>query len=98
MRAEWLRRLVCVGTCATIAWSMRHVEPAFTRATGLKGVWITMPITLATLVLCFKLADQIPDSHWPTSLRIIGIGHAVVLLIMLIWLAIILGLTAGKAH
>lgn len=98
MRAEWLRRLVSVGTCATIAWSMRSVEPAFTRATGLHGVWITMPVALATLTLCFKLADRIPDSYWPTSLRIIGIGHAIVALIMLIWLAVILGLTAGKAH
>ena len=97
MRAETQRRIIAVGTAATFARLSRHVEPYYPKVTAIPPSWMTTIIALAILVLCFKLADMIPDSGWPTHIRPVTVGQVAVAQIVLIWVAVFLGLS-GAAH
>jgi hypothetical protein len=64
MRAEWQRRLVAIFITTLYAGLSRLFEPAYAKL-GLNPVWITRFSAVAILLICFKLADRIPDSLWP---------------------------------
>lgn len=95
MSPEWQRRTVVTFLTVLSTAPIRKVEPVLAAATGLPGVWITRITAIAILVLCFKLADMIPDRQW----RYRGFWrprmiHAVLLLIS----GMMLTLLYGVAH
>lgn len=97
MRAEWHRRLLAIAYTAMLAGISRKLEPTYAKL-GLDPVWITRIFAIALLILCFKLADKIPDESWPNWQLAFRVKHGVYLLIVAIWLAVVLGISGDRAH
>lgn len=89
---EWQRRAVATFLTVLSIAPIRKVEPILAAAIGIPGVWITRITAIAILILCFKLADKIPDDEWRYSMswrpRMI---HAVLALISAMMLAVLYG-------
>lgn len=64
MSPEWQRRAVAIFLAVIFAAIIRKIEPRLARETGIDPVWITRITAIAILILCFKLADTIPDDEW----------------------------------
>lgn len=64
MSPEWQRRAMAIGLTFAFVFAVREFEPGIGRATGVPPVWITRASALAILVMCFRLADMIPDDEW----------------------------------
>jgi len=92
MSPEWQRRTVVTFLTVLSIAPIRKIEPALAAASGLPGVWITRITAIAILILCFKLADMIPDEQWRYSMswrpRLI---HAVLAMISAMMLAVLYG-------
>ena len=95
MSPEWQRRAVATFLTVLSIAPVRKIEPALALATSLPGVWITRIMAIAILILCFKLADMIPDEEWRhISLWRPRLIHVVLLMIG----AMMLTLLYGVAH
>ena len=92
MSPEWQRRTVATFLTVLSIAPIRKIEPALAAASGLPGVWITRITAIAILILCFKLADKIPDEQWRYNMswrpRLI---HAVLAMISAMMLAVLYG-------
>ncbi len=100
MRAEWHRRLLAIAYAAMFAAMSRKFEPAYIKM-GLEPQWITRILAIALLIICFKLADKIPDESWPNwQLRRpqFRIKHGIYLTIIAIWVAVLLGISGDRVH
>lgn len=97
MRAEWQRRLLAITYAATFAGISRRWEKAY-EAIGLDPVWITRIIAIALLIICFKLADKIPDDSWPRWELRMPLAYGLYIILLAIWLSVLLGLFMGGAH
>jgi hypothetical protein len=64
MSPEWQRRAWAIFFTVIFAAIVRKIEPTLGRATGIDPVWITRVCAVAILIVCFKLADMIPDYEW----------------------------------
>jgi len=95
MSPEWQRRTVAIFLTVLSIAPIRKIEPILAEATGLNGVWITRVTAIAILILCFKLADMIPDDQWrfrePGRPRAAHLGFAALC-------AAIIVLSHGAAH
>jgi small-conductance mechanosensitive channel len=97
MRAEWQRRMISIVMATTYAGLSRRMEPIYATA-GLDPVWITRIAAIAILIICFRLADRIPDPAWPRWRQPIGILQAAYLLLLSLWVFVLLGVFPGDAH
>lgn len=97
MRAEWHRRLLSIAYTVALAACSRKIEPSYVKL-GLDPVWTTRIFAIAILILCFKLADKIPDESWPNWRLEFQVKHGLYLLLIAIWLAVVLGLAGDRAH
>lgn len=92
MSPEWQRRTVVTFLTVLSIAPIRKVEPVLAAASGIPGAWITRITAIAILILCFKLADMIPDEQWRYSMswrpRMI---HAVLAMISAMMLAVLYG-------
>lgn len=92
MSPEWQRRAVAIFLTVLSIAPIRKIEPALAAATGWDGVWITRITAIAILVVCFKLADMIPDRQWRYSMSWRpSMIHAVLLIISGMMLALLYG-------
>jgi hypothetical protein len=94
MRPEWQRRAVATFLTVLSIAPIRKIEPAIAQATGLDGVWTTRVIAIAILIMCFKLADTIPDEQWRFSIWRPRAIHVVILAVG----GLMLALFYGSAH
>lgn len=97
MRAEWHRRLLSIAYTVTLAACSRKIEPTYVKL-GLDPVWTTRIFAIALLILCFKLTDKIPDESWPNWRLEFHVKHAMYLLIIAIWVAVVVGISGDRAH
>lgn len=97
MSAEWHRRILCIAYAAVFAALSRKLEGHYLRA-GLDPVWTTRILAIAILILCFRLSDMIPDSHWPQRGRMARAEHGLYLLLVVIWICVFMGVSGGNAH
>lgn len=91
---EWQRRYVATFLTVLSIAPIRKIEPAIAQATGLDPVWITRATAIAILILCFKLADTIPDEQWRFKFWRPRTVHVVMLSVS----ALMLALFYGAAH
>lgn len=65
MNAQWKRRAVAITIAVMVARTSRKLEPDYlAKLPTANPEWITSALALAFLILCFRMADRIPDSQW----------------------------------
>lgn len=97
MRPEWQRRLLAISIASVYAGLSRVFESGYEKV-GLDPVWITRISAIATLLLCFKLTDMIPDHAWPRLAPYPRLRRAALVALTALWLMALLGLFLGEAH
>lgn len=97
MPPEWYRRLLAIMITTLYAAISRKFEAYYVKI-GLDPVWITRITAVGVLILCFHLADKIPDANWPQWKWRWRTVYGVYLLLVLIWVAVFLGVSGGGAR